>query len=112
MIGSQQYPAIRHFVVCSVLKNVGTFTDQLTEPFQIIEIGIKSDFPECYQNRGIFQSLKFSLEIWGTIRKLLRERFVVGGSAAHGRGDVEIFEYQTVFAIGRAGLAGEPGFVE
>ena len=111
MVGRQQNLSIRHLVLCAVLKKVELLAGNLASALEVIEISIEADSSQRHHNSQILEAIHFAIEIRRTIREFLWQRLVIGGSTAHGGGDVQIFQLESIVAMRGVWLIGKTSFI-
>src|SRR5579864_1880743 len=80
--------------------------------FQIIEISVESNLAQGNDHLHPLESLNLAIEKLRAFGEFLRQRLVVGRRAPHRRRNVQIFQLESVVAIGCRGLAGESGLMQ
>src|SRR5277367_2536104 len=95
-----------------MFKNVRCTTGQQSAALHVVQIRVETDLPQGDYNPYVFESRNFAIEKSRALGQFLRQRLVVGRSAADRRGDVEIGQPEPVVAVVGGGLIGESRFVQ
>jgi hypothetical protein len=109
--GEQSLPVLK-FVLGGVREVVSGAGFKLPVSFQIVEVGVESNLPKSHDHSQVLQALDLAIKEGRTVGEFLRQRFVVGRSAASGGCDVQILECEAVLAIDCVRLARESKLVE
>src|ERR1700676_56083 len=99
------------FFFRAVRENVRRARSDCPAPLENVEVGIPRDFAESKNGAGL-QNLEFALQVASAVQHFLRQRLVVGRSAAARGGNVDALQAQTVVAAHRSWLVSEAGFVQ
>src|SRR5258707_8992080 len=95
-----------------MFEEVTLFAGKRAAALQVVQVCIEADLAQRNHHFDFFESRNFTVKKLRALCELLRQRFVVGRSAADGGCDVEVLQLQTVVAIGCGGLINKTGFVE
>src|SRR6202035_3076643 len=95
-----------------MLKKVGFSAAQLAAPLEVIEVGIEAAPSQRDHYLHITETGQLTIQIVSAVREFLWQGLVIGRSAPNRRGDVEVFQLQSVLAIGSDGLIGKASFVQ
>src|SRR5215472_1433318 len=85
---------------------------QHSQPFEIVEVGVEPDLPQGDHYFHPLQSCELAVQKYRALGEFSRQRLVVGRSATHCCGDVQIFQLETVVAISSVRLISESRLVE
>src|ERR1700678_2298105 len=81
-------------------------------PLHILQISIEADLAERDHDLYFSQSCKLAVKKMRTLEQLFRKWLVVGRSAAHRGGNVQIFQPEPVIAVRGVGLTCKSGFIQ
>src|SRR5246127_394844 len=96
----------------AVFEEVRLAAEKQASSLKLIQIGVETDPAKRDYDFHFFQSGKFAIEKDGTLCQFLRQGLIVGWRASDRGGDVQIFEFQSVIAVGRSGLVGKSSLIE
>src|SRR5215470_16572790 len=112
MIRGKKYGVIRHFVMGSMPELIQSFARQQSAPFQIIQVGIETDFPECDHHLHFLKSFNFPIEEWCAVGQFFWQRLVVRRGAAGSGSNVQVAEPESIITMRSSRLIRKASFVQ
>src|SRR5260370_16944979 len=87
-----------------MFEEVPLFAGKRAAALQVVQVCIEADLAQRNHHFDFFESRNFTVKKLRALCELLRQRFVVGRSAADGGCDVEVFQLQTAVPIASSSL--------